>query len=893
MKIYLLSLLTLLLWTRVPAQVSSTQIAELGGRFYPAAFSGWQASTITPVLAPGLATVIVNPSQVSLVGNGSIAPVITGVPVEVQDGSNSEIITPTAVTCGSSSCSMTAAFTYPHPGGFRLTSANFGLNEAIASAAAQGGGTVVVSNLWDGSTAQLVGAAGAMNVAVEDLRAGNDLRYVWTGTSYAPVERVIHADLLDWSEPVASAVAAGNLVTITPPWPALPLGVASGALSYVSTTSGSPNVTWVAGDKFNPNWAAGKSVSLNGAAMTISSCSSATACTLSANASAMGSHVLMVVGQPTSAYISGGTGTAEAFDILGIGASECPGGTALSVCGTLANSHSGTWTIASATDGIQEAVNSAESAITRSARVVHIPASSTLTTTNTFPAGPGLPCWITYAPIVVSGSAISLAGDGANATHICNTGAGAAIMELNVVGNSARDLYVSGNATTSGPDFEWYNGPGGSGVDSMTRVMADGAAGTFTDPLGTSEASAGIWVMGAEQFGIDHSDATSNNRGISFAENPSGNGTAITITDTTASANAGDGIDIGIGSFAVEGCSVIGGRVYHNGGAGINMACDGGKIAGVYMEGNVPDIVLAPGSTGISVTGNELSQLASSSTAIIKAGSAAAPWDFSTGDTITGNNFVIQMPSGSQTLTAMVDGWFLGTTIGPNTYDYYSTTTPLTLANGVVLENTNISGIVGPYANNIVRASSYGPASQYNSSGRLTVTNGVDDLTLGVTVATVSHDYSQAVHMLASGASPASAGGAVLGSSALPWASLYLGNSNGYAVLMPASSPGNVDITLPATTGTVALASQLPLTATTADIGGSALGAGACTSATLAVAGTATNMAVAASPQTDPGAGFSWQAWVSAAGTVTVRVCNDTSGSLTPAATPYNVRVFP
>jgi hypothetical protein len=82
------------------------------------------------------------------------------------------------------------------------------------------------------------------------------------------------------------------------------------------------------------------------------------------------------------------------------------------------------------------------------------------------------------------------------------------------------------------------------------------------------------------------------------------------------------------------------------------------------------------------------------------------------------------------------------------------------------------------------------------------------------------------------------------------------------------------------------------LAASSASIGGSSLGAGACTSGTVSVSGATTSMAVAASPATYPGDGFGWRGYVSTSGTVTVKLCNETSGSLTPTASAYNVRVL-
>ena len=73
-------------------------------------------------------------------------------------------------------------------------------------------------------------------------------------------------------------------------------------------------------------------------------------------------------------------------------------------------------------------------------------------------------------------------------------------------------------------------------------------------------------------------------------------------------------------------------------------------------------------------------------------------------------------------------------------------------------------------------------------------------------------------------------------------------------------------------------------------IGGGALSAGACASTTATVTGAVTSMAVAASPNTYPGDGSYWLAYVSAANTVTVKVC--AAVALTPNASTYNIRVI-
>jgi hypothetical protein len=80
------------------------------------------------------------------------------------------------------------------------------------------------------------------------------------------------------------------------------------------------------------------------------------------------------------------------------------------------------------------------------------------------------------------------------------------------------------------------------------------------------------------------------------------------------------------------------------------------------------------------------------------------------------------------------------------------------------------------------------------------------------------------------------------------------------------------------------------LAATTGSIGGSALAAGGCASATVSVPGATSAMAVTATPATYPGDGVFWHGIVSAAGTVTVKVC--AAVAVTPAASAYNVRVL-
>jgi hypothetical protein len=84
--------------------------------------------------------------------------------------------------------------------------------------------------------------------------------------------------------------------------------------------------------------------------------------------------------------------------------------------------------------------------------------------------------------------------------------------------------------------------------------------------------------------------------------------------------------------------------------------------------------------------------------------------------------------------------------------------------------------------------------------------------------------------------------------------------------------------------------SSVTLCATTGSIGGGALLAGACTSGTVAVVSSMTGSTVNVAPNTYPGDGIIWYGYVSANGTVTVKVCSILA--LTPTASTYNVRVI-
>jgi hypothetical protein len=112
------------------------------------------------------------------------------------------------------------------------------------------------------------------------------------------------------------------------------------------------------------------------------------------------------------------------------------------------------------------------------------------------------------------------------------------------------------------------------------------------------------------------------------------------------------------------------------------------------------------------------------------------------------------------------------------------------------------------------------------------------------------------------------------------------------STLAAGTAPLVVASTTPVANLTAQYAQSTQFTGTASAIGGSSLTAGQCASGTVTITGATTSMSVAVSPATDPGTGFTWEGFISAANTVTVRVCNVTGGALTPASSAYNVRVI-
>lgn len=181
----------------VPSYFTQTVV---GGRAIASSFGVWGNTSNTPLVslnatASGAATI--NPSSCYVTygaNNVQAFPFATNVPVIIVDGSNTETVTPSAVTSPTPntaggpnpfSCSFTATFSNAHNAGAKIESADDGAMEAANSLKASGG--LVVLDPSVPSSVVITGFTGGFaNVSFEDLRSGAPIYYNWNGTAYSP-----------------------------------------------------------------------------------------------------------------------------------------------------------------------------------------------------------------------------------------------------------------------------------------------------------------------------------------------------------------------------------------------------------------------------------------------------------------------------------------------------------------------------------------------------------------------------------------------------------------------------------------------------------------------------------------------------------------------------------
>lgn len=189
------------------AQSQSTRVA---GVYYASNYGKWNAIVDQGNAATGTASITLRSASVSLPDGTNIIPFAVNVRITINDGANQETITPTSVsgcTFGAllSSCIVTASFVNTHGSGVQVISGSFGLDEAIAAAQANGGGSVVVDSSYGGTDATIAAAIPYQLVAIQDLRSG--VPQYWTPTQTVSTALAAPATLVAGTAGIAVAGA--------------------------------------------------------------------------------------------------------------------------------------------------------------------------------------------------------------------------------------------------------------------------------------------------------------------------------------------------------------------------------------------------------------------------------------------------------------------------------------------------------------------------------------------------------------------------------------------------------------------------------------------------------------------------------------------------------------
>lgn len=167
--------------------------------------------TVNSGTTGGASSITLNYGQTVTSDGITFNPPNINAPMTIGSGSNSETVTPSAVTNNSpgvyGSCQVTATFANAHGNGDPISSGTFGLQEAINAAAAAGGGIVIVDPTWvarGGTQAILNAATLPATVQIQDQRTGDSapIRYATVAIANAAVKTLN-------ATPVTLAPAAG------------------------------------------------------------------------------------------------------------------------------------------------------------------------------------------------------------------------------------------------------------------------------------------------------------------------------------------------------------------------------------------------------------------------------------------------------------------------------------------------------------------------------------------------------------------------------------------------------------------------------------------------------------------------------------------------------------
>lgn len=175
--------------------------SRAAGTFYAAEYGQWVLYTTTNTggglgsslnLSAGVVTL--SSTDATIYGPFQRTPLIS---VLVDSGASQETVAiSNAFNCSSTApygqCVIAGNFSKAHGQGARVSSGTFGLQDAITTAIAAGGGVVVVDQTWatmGGTTVMITNASGSLAVSILDNRNLNGaapISYVWNGTNYIP-----------------------------------------------------------------------------------------------------------------------------------------------------------------------------------------------------------------------------------------------------------------------------------------------------------------------------------------------------------------------------------------------------------------------------------------------------------------------------------------------------------------------------------------------------------------------------------------------------------------------------------------------------------------------------------------------------------------------------------
>jgi hypothetical protein len=173
------SFLIFLIATAMLAQAPPNPQSRVAGRFVASSYGTWSIPLYTAPSGTGSRTFSISSTTVKIGDGRYFMPFSTNAPIFV----GTEQVTPTAIgpgcilnAVGTGICTITATFVNKHSTLEPVTSATYGLQEALNDASLSGGGAVTIDSSWTalgGTTAIFNAATIPANTGIEDTRIGS------------------------------------------------------------------------------------------------------------------------------------------------------------------------------------------------------------------------------------------------------------------------------------------------------------------------------------------------------------------------------------------------------------------------------------------------------------------------------------------------------------------------------------------------------------------------------------------------------------------------------------------------------------------------------------------------------------------------------------------------